>query len=251
MKLILYNMTRLRIGCSGFSYKDWKGTFYPGDLPGKRWLAYYSEIFPTVELNVTFYRLPGAEIFTKWYGETPADFSFALKGSRLITHLKRLRDVEGLVDEFFARALSLKEKLSVVLWQFPSSFTFEKDRFKKFLAILDKYPAWNAFEFRSDTWVNEDVTQMCRNHGAALCMADWPQYIAILPITAGFVYIRRHGEQGSYTSSYSRESLERDAGRIRTYLDEGLDVFVYFNNDACGYAPNDARELMELVDRGI
>ncbi|MBP1747940.1 MAG: hypothetical protein H6Q52_479 [Deltaproteobacteria bacterium] len=243
-------MARLRIGCSGFSYKDWKGTFYPGELPGRRWLTHYSGIFPTVELNVTFYRLPRADTFAKWYSETPADFSFAVKGSRLITHLKRLREVDGLVEEFFARASSLKEKLSVILWQFPSSFTFEKDRFKRFLAILDKYPAWNAFEFRSDTWINEDVARMCRSHGAALCMADWPQFITSLPVTADFVYIRRHGEQGSYTSSYSRESLEKDARRISTYLDEGLDVFIYFNNDAHGYAPNNAKELRELVIAG-
>ena len=96
-------MARVRIGCSGFSYKDWKDNFYPGDMPGRNWLAHYSGIFPTVELNVTFYRLPATEVFAKWYGETPAEFSFALKGSRLITHLKRLKDVEGLLERFFAQ----------------------------------------------------------------------------------------------------------------------------------------------------
>ena len=244
-------MARLRVGCSGFSYKDWKGTFYPGELPGRRWLEYYSLVFPTVELNVTFYRLPRVETFTKWYSETPSDFSFGLKGSRLITHLKKIKDVEGLVEEFFARAASgLKEKLSVILWQFPPSDKFDKDRFKRFLDHLDKYPAWNAFEFRNDTWMNDDVVQMCRSHGAALVMADWPSFIADLPVTADFVYIRRHGVQGNYMSSYSRETLEKDARKIRAYLDEGLDVFVYFNNDARGYAPNNAKELMELVFGG-
>ncbi len=242
-------MARLRIGCSGFSYKDWKGTFYPAELPGRRWLAHYSGTFPTVELNVTFYRLPGVETFAKWYNETPADFSFALKGSRLITHLKKLRDIDGLVEEFFARASTLKEKLSVILWQFPASYHFEKDRFKKFLTILDKYPAWNAFEFRSGSWINEEVAHMCRNHGAALCMADWPEFLENLPVTADFVYIRRHGVQGSYETSYSRESLEKDSRMLRACLDEGLDVFIYFNNDARGYAPNNAKELIELVKK--
>ncbi len=240
-------MARLHVGCSGFSYKDWKKTFYPEDLPGRRWLAYYSGVFPTVELNVTFYRLPAIETFAKWYNETPADFVFALKGSRLITHLKRLRDVEGLVDEFFARALSLREKLSVVLWQFPSSYTFDRDVFGRFLSILDKHPAWNAFEFRSLTWINEDVADMLRSHGAAFCIADWPEFIAGLPVTGGFVYIRRHGEKGSYASSYSRLSLEKDARTVRRYLDDGLDVFIYFNNDANGYAPSNAKKLMEIV----
>jgi uncharacterized protein YecE (DUF72 family) len=240
-------MARIFIGCSGFSYKDWKGTFYPAEIPGRKWLVYYSGIFPTVELNVTFYRLPKAETFSKWYEETPAHFVFSLKGSRLITHLKRLRDVEGLVEEFFARAFSLKEKLSAVLWQFPSSYTLEIARLEKFLSVLDRFPVWNALEFRSDTWLNKDVAKICRSRGVALCMADWPQFLNDLPVTAGFVYLRKHGEQGDYTSSYSREHLEKEAARIKAYLDDGLDVFIYFNNDAQGYAPNNARELMEIL----
>jgi len=242
-------MARVLIGCSGFSYKDWKGTFYPGELPGRKWLAHYSGVFPTVELNVTFYRLPTAETFAKWYHETPADFSFALKGSRLITHLKRLKDIESLLEEFFARATTLKEKLAAVLWQFPSGFTFDRDRLNKFLVLLDRYPVWNTFEFRSSTWMNKEITQMCRNSGVALCMADWPRFLDDLPVTAGFVYMRRHGEEGNYASSYSHEALERDALRIRGYVDKGLDVFVYFNNDAMGYAPNNGMELMEILER--
>jgi len=242
-------MARALIGCSGFSYKDWKDNFYPGDMPGRNWLAHYSGIFPTVELNVTFYRLPATEVFAKWYGETPAEFSFALKGSRLITHLKRLKDVEGLLDRFFARAFALKEKLAVVLWQFPTSFTFDREKFEKFLVLLDDYPVWNAFEFRSATWVNEEVSQMCKNRGVALCMADWPGFLDNLPVTAGFVYLRRHGEEGSYASSYSHEALEGDARRIRGYLADGLDVFAYFNNDAHGYAPANASELMGMLEK--
>jgi uncharacterized protein YecE (DUF72 family) len=240
-------MARVLIGCSGFSYRDWKGTFYPAELPGQRWLAHYSGVFPTVELNVTFYRLPKTETFAKWYGETPAEFSFTLKGSRLITHLKRLKDVEGLLEEFFARAFTLREKLTAVLWQFPSSFSIEPGRLERFLVLLDRYPVWNALEFRNDSWVNERIAGMCRARGVAMCMADWPGFLRELPVTAGFVYLRRHGEEGSYASSYSREALEEDARRIRSFLDDGIDVFIYFNNDAQGYAPNNARELMSLL----
>jgi len=240
-------MARALVGCSGFSYRDWKGSFYPAELPGRSWLVHYSGVFPTVELNVTFYRLPKTETFAKWYGETPMEFSFALKGSRLITHLKRLKDVEGLLDEFFARAFTLKEKLTAVLWQFPSSFSIETGRLERFLALLDRYPVWNALEFRSDSWVNERIAAMCRAWGVAMCMADWPGFLRELPVTAGFVYLRRHGEEGNYASSYSREALEEDARRIRSFLDDGIDVFIYFNNDAQGYAPNNARELMNML----
>jgi len=240
-------MAKVLVGCSGFSYKDWKGTFYPAELPGRKWLSHYSEIFRTVELNVTFYRLPKTEIFAKWYGETPAEFSFALKGSRLITHLKRLKDVEGLLEEFFARAFALREKLAAVLWQFPSSFPIDTERLERFLALLDRYPVWNALEFRNNSWVREGVIRMCRNRGVALCMADWPPFLRDLPVTAGFVYLRRHGEEGNYASSYSREALLEDARRIKIYLNDGVDVFMYFNNDARGYAPNNAKELMGLL----
>lgn len=242
-------MARIFVGCSGFSYKDWKGTFYPGDIPGRKWLVYYSGVFPTVELNVTFYRLPKVETFAKWYDETPPDFSFSLKGSRLITHLKRLKDVEGLVEEFFVRAFSLKEKLTAVLWQFPSSYTVDKGRLEKFLSILDKYPVWNALEFRSETWLNKDIEKICRGRGVALCMADWPDFLDEVPVTAGFVYLRRHGLQGSYTTSYNREYIEKDARRIQQYLNNGLDVFIYYNNDSQGYAPANARELMEILQK--
>ncbi len=240
-------MARVLVGCSGFSYKDWKGTFYPAELPGRRWLSHYSGIFPTVELNVTFYRLPRTETFAKWYGETPEGFSFALKGSRLITHLKRLKDVEGLVDEFFARAFTLKEKLTAVLWQFPSSFSIESGRLERFLVHLDRYPVWNALEFRNSSWVTEGVAATCRARGVAMCMADWPDFLKELPVTAGFVYLRRHGEEGNYASSYSTAVLEEDARRIKSYLNDGTDVFIYFNNDARGYAPNNARELLSLL----
>lgn len=246
-RISLRAMTDLWIGCSGFSYGHWKGVFYPGEVHSKEWLKYYATFFSTVELNVTFYRLPLPRTFDSWYGETPPDFGFAVKGSRLITHAKRLRDPEGALALFFERALHLKEKLAVVLWQFPPSFGMDIERLTDFLEMLQRYPVRNAFEFRNESWITGEVEGVLRRHGAAYCLADRTGLLDDLPLTAGFVYLRRHGVGGSHAVRYPREALERDAKRIRSFMKDGRDVFVYFNNDAFGYAPANARELAEIL----
>ena len=236
----------LKIGCSGFLYEHWRKNFYPDDLPRNYWLEYYSTRFSTVELNVTFYKLPDRETFSKWYSSTPEVFTFSLKGSRFITHVKKLKDCAEPVETFFSRATILKEKLGAILWQFPPTFNLDIDRLKDFLDVLKPYCLRNTFEFRNKTWMNKKVFDLLKKEKAALCMADWPDFLDKLPLTADFVYIRRHGEEGSYTTSYSRESLERDAKRLKSYLRQKRDVFIYFNNDASGYAPRNALELMSL-----
>src|SRR5574340_1776394 len=136
-------MPEILIGCSGFNYPHWKGNFYPEHLPQKKWLEYYCTVFKTVELNVTFYRLPAVAIFEKWRAETPPDFGFSLKGSRYITHIKRLLEPEQPLERFFERALRLKEKLKVVLWQFPPGFKIDLERLGRFLELLENYPVRN------------------------------------------------------------------------------------------------------------
>ncbi len=200
------------IGCSGFSYRDWKENFYPRDLPQRRWLEYYSTIFSTVELNVTFYRLPLLSTFIKWGDQTPPGFAFSLKGSRYITHIKRLTEVEEPLERFF-----------------------------------EKYPVRNTLEFRHESWIRAEVITLCQGHNINLCMADWPDFIDDLPVTSDFVYLRRHGAGGSYAADYSLKALRKDTRRIRGYIRDGKEVFMYFNNDAYGYAPKNARELMELI----
>jgi uncharacterized protein YecE (DUF72 family) len=237
----------IRIGCSGFNYSDWKGRFYPEALPQRRWLQHYCTLFSTVELNVTFYRLPLPATFDKWHRETPDNFVFSLKGSRFITHVKRLIDSEAPLDRFFEGALRLKEKLGVVLWQFPPKFKFERQRLTRFLKLLREYPVRHTLEFRNESWIVQDVLDMCRDNDISLCMADWPEFIDDLPVTADFVYIRRHGQTGRYDTCYGQAALKRDAKRIGEYLREGKDVFIYFNNDVFGYAPQNARELLEMV----
>lgn len=238
-------MPEARIGCSGFNYGSWKETFYPRDLPQKRWLEHYATIFSTVELNVTFYRLPPAATFDRWYAETPPGFGFSVKGSRFLTHLKRLREPEQPVALFFKRARRLKEKLSVVLWQFPPGFRFDRERFTRFLRALRTHSARNTLEFRDESWMTEEVVHACEENGVSLCLADWPGFLDEAPLTSDFVYLRRHGRGREHAAGYSRTALKQDAKRIKGYLDGGKDVFVYFNNDAHGYAPANAKVLLE------
>jgi Uncharacterized conserved protein len=240
-------MAELRIGCSGFNYYDWKGNFYPVDLPQGKWLDYYSKKFNTVELNVTFYRLPLAKTFDKWYKDTPPEFSFSLKGSRFITHIKRLLEPEDALNLFFQRARGLKEKLQVVLWQFSQGFKIDLQRLRNFLELLKPYNVRNTFEFRNETWITKEVGDLFMQYNVSFCMADWPEFIDDIAVTSNFVYITRHGQGGSYATCYSKTELKRDAKRIRNYLKEGKDVFIYFNNDYHGYAPRNALELKEMI----
>lgn len=240
-------MADLRIGCSGFLYDHWRGTFYPEDVTKNRWLPYYSKHFSTVELNVTFYRLPERETFAKWYRSTPDEFIFSLKGSRFITHVKKLKDCAEPIEAFFSRASVLKEKLGVVLWQFPPTFNLDLDRFKEFLEALEPYGTRNTFEFRNKTWMNKKVFTLLEKQNAAPCMADHPEFLKDLPVTSDFIYIRRHGKEGSHTTSYSTEALKEDAKYVKSHLKKKSDIFVYFNNDAFGYAPLNAAELISLT----
>lgn len=240
-------MPKLHIGCSGFNFSDWKSVFYPSVLPQRKWLEHYCTIFGTVELNVTFYRLPLPKTFYYWHSITPSKFAFSLKGSRYITHMKRLLDVEDAVRTFFDKALILEEKLHVVLWQFPPGFKADIGRLKIFLQYLAHYSVRHTLEFRNESWIGDEVVDLCREYNVSLCMADWPPFLNNLPTTADFIYIRRHGEGGNYESDYPRTSLTSDAKQIGKYMKDGKDVFIYFNNDAHGYAPKNAKELMELI----
>ena len=237
----------VNIGCSGFSYDHWRGVFYPEGLPKSRWLNYYTEKFHTVELNVTFYRLPKESTFEKWRGETPADFRISVKGSRYITHVKRLKDPKDPLKRFFDNIRPLKEKMAVVLWQLPPSFKADIERLEIFLKAVKPYRAKNTFEFREESWVKSDeVKEMLAANGASFCMADWPAFINDLPQDTGLVYIRRHGH-GTYGASYSADELKEDARRIKGYAKKGKEVFIYFNNDIEGFAPKNALELASVI----
>jgi len=241
-------MAHLRIGCSGFLYDHWKGSFYPEDLARNQWLAYYCRHFSSVELNVTFYGLPERETFAKWHMATPGDFIFALKGSRFITHVKKLKDCAEPIEAFFSRAALLKDKLDVILWQLPPSFPLDLERLSEFLELLSPFRIRNAFEFRNKTWITKKTFSLLEKKNMALCMADHPDFLGDLPATADFLYIRRHGASGNHAISYTSEFLKEEAKAIKAYLKKKLDVYVYFNNDAMGHAPQNALDLIQLLD---
>ncbi len=240
-------MSNAYVGTSGFSYKHWRGSFYPEDLAQSKWFRYYCDNFSTVELNVTFYRLPKKETFMKWHSETPEDFKFSLKGSRFITHIKRLKDPVDPLKTFMGAIRPLGPKIGVVLWQLPPNFKKDTDRLKDFLKALRRYRRRAVLEFRHETWIDEKVFGLLKDEGIGLCMADWPPYVNNLPITSDYVYIRRHGKGGNYDTLYTRSELNNDAKRIRYHLKRKKDVFIYFNNDAFGYAAQNALELKEIL----
>ncbi|MBI4684072.1 MAG: DUF72 domain-containing protein [Nitrospirae bacterium] len=242
-------MPCVKIGCSGFVYDEWKGNFYPDELSKKLWLEFYCKKFSTVELNLTFYRVPEKETFSKWYSETPGDFTFSLKGSRFITHVKKLKAPMEPLDVFFSRTSALREKLGVILWQFPPDFKADIGKLKDFIEALSKYKARNTFEFRDKTWINKKIISLLEKNNMALCMADWPDFLADLPVTADFVYIRRHGADGKYNSCYNTEHLRCDTKAIKKFIKERKDVYMYFNNDAFGHAPKNARELRNILKK--
>ncbi len=240
-------MAETRVGCSGFMYNHWRRVFYPEGIPKWKWFEYYTEKFNTVEINVTFYRLPKPSSFKRWYSVSPSGFSFSVKGSRFITHLKKLNDVEEATRNFFYLTTMLKEKLSVILWQFPPKMELDLYAFERFLELLKQWEIRSAFEFRHESWINKKVERLLAKYNASYCLADWPEFNRDLPVTADFVYLRRHGHGGRYNSCYTKEELKADAKRIKNYIKLGTDVFVYFNNDASGYAPQNAMTLKEML----
>jgi uncharacterized protein YecE (DUF72 family) len=241
-------MPKCRIGCSGFLYESWKGVFYPEDLPHKRWLSFYMEKLNSVELNVTFYRLLKKEAFERWYKETPPDFTFCLKGSRFISHVKKLKDVELPLSTFFNATAPLLEKLEVILWQLPPNLKLNMKNLEDFVENLKQYPVRHVFEFRHKSWLVKKALKLLSASNIAVCMADWPDFIDELPLTADFVYIRRHGDGGSYATNYTTEQLKKDAKRIKEYLKLGKDVYIYFNNDSFAYAPKNALEIKAILE---
>jgi len=239
---------KIYIGTSGYQYYHWRGLFYPENLISYKWLEYYAKFFKTVELNVTFYRLPPESAFKGWSRRTPKDFIFVLKGSRFITHVKKLNNIREATKLFFDRAKLLKEKLGIVLWQLPPGWKVNADRLEKFLKFVSKDKIRQAFEFRNETWFCSEVYKLLKKYRAGLVIADSPYYPKIEKITANFVYLRFHGGRVLYGSEYSKKELTEWAKKIKKWLRRGLDVYVYFNNDANAYAVKNARELVKLLN---
>ncbi len=238
-------MKPVRVGCSGWVYKDWKGDLYPEDLPQRRWLERYAEVFDTVEVNNTFYRLPTVAAVERWAEETPAGFTFAIKGSRYTTHVKRLIDFPKYSERFFESIDPLVKagKLGPVLWQLAGNFRRDDERLAGALDALRDRPGRHAFEFRHPSWFTDDVYAQLRAHDAALVIGDDPERpFQTREVTAPWIYVRLHRGSAGRPGRYSGGELESWRRRIAAWRAR-REVFVYFNNDWEGYAPRNAREL--------
>lgn len=245
-------MAKLLIGTSGYSYPHWgSGVFYPEDVPQRRWLEFYSDHFDTVELNVTFYRLIKKEVFEGWYRRTPGEFLFAVKGSRYITHIKRLRDCEDAIQRFSENSQGLGEKLEIILWQLPPRFVYQKERLTAFCKLVAESPVMSktqhAFEFRHDSWFVPEVARLMERYGFSMCISDSPHLPSTDTVTADFIYLRFHGSQSLYSSKYTDEELTSWAEKAQAWLRKGISVYAYFNNDVSGYAIENARRLREIL----
>ena len=266
----------IRIGISGWRYEPWRGVFYPGGLAQRRELEFCGWHFPTVEVNGSFYSLQRPEYYRAWRDETPAGFLFAVKGSRYITHMLKLRNVEKPLANFYASGiLELGEKLGPFLWQLPPQLPFDEDRLGRFFALLPRdtgealslarrrdarmkgraslridasRPLRHAVEVRHASFMNKAFVSLLKKHGIGLVVADtagkWPK---MFQVTAGFVYVRLHGDIRIYTSGYSERALAGWARRIHGWDADGRDVYVYFDNDVKVRAPFDALNLMDRL----
>ena len=268
-------MRKVCIGISGWTYPGWKKVFYPKGLPRTKELNYASTHLNSLEINGTFYSLQKPSSFKSWYDQTPEGFVFAVKGGQFITHVRRLKDIEGPLAFFFGSGiLELKEKLGPVLWQFPPNVMLKDDRFEKFLKLLPKtttdasrimerhrdrlrypeqiesaagIPIRHAFEFRHPSFFNPDFFALLRAHGAAIVHAHAaPKCPYTEEITSDFIYVRLHGEGKAYKKGYPTKELLKWQEKIESHW-RGRDVFLYFSTDAKEFAPKGAVELSNLI----
>jgi uncharacterized protein YecE (DUF72 family) len=269
-------MGRIRVGISGWTYAGWRGDFYPKGLPQKRELAYAAERMSSVEINGSFYSLQRPTSYASWREQTPDDFVFAVKGGRFITHMKKLRGAETALANFFASGvLALGDKLGPLLWQLPENLPYDAERLADFFTLLprtttqaaelathhdDKVPddralttadaerpLRHALEFRSETYCTDEAFDLLRAHDISCVVADtagrWPKADVV---TSDFMYVRLHGDTELYTSGYGDEALDLWAEKCREWA-RTQDVYVYFDNDAKGYAPHDAVSLLSRL----
>lgn len=275
---------RVFVGTSGYDYRGWSPSFYPKELPRRRWLAFAAAEFDAVELNGTFYSLKSPAVFQRWVDETPDGFVFAVKGSRFITHNLKLRRAETALANFYASGvLALGEKTGPFLWQLPPGYAYERERLERFIDLLPRdstaaerlarghderlrrgasteaaahVPYRHAFEVRHPSYFTEDFYGLLRERDCAFVVADTAGRFGYAEeVTSGLVYVRLHGSRELYASGYTDAELEAWADRLAGWARQGHDVHAYFDNDARAHAPRDARRLLsrlaERLGRGL
>jgi uncharacterized protein YecE (DUF72 family) len=238
---------RVWIGCSGWQYKDWRGRLYPDGLSQRRWLERYSEVFDTVEVNNTFYRLASPQAVEGWVDQTPRGFLFSCKASRYLTHVKRLDGIEPGIGRFYEPLEPLREarRMGPTLWQFPENFRRDDERLEGALRKLPR--GRHAFEFRHESWFTNDVYEILGRRGAALVIGDHPKRpFQAHELTADWTFVRFHYGKRGRNGRYSERELETWKRRIAAWR-RRAEVFAYFNNDWEGHAVDNARWLKERL----
>ena len=233
---------RYHIGTSGWYYDHWRHKFYPVELAKAKWLEFYATHFTTVEVNNSFYRLPSETAFAAWRDSSPANFAFAVKVSRFITHIKRLKNTQEAVETFMSRARILGGKLGPLLYQLPPNMHRDDDRLESFLSTLPQGMK-HVVEFRHQSWLDDEVFGILHKYNTGLCVFDMPSLSCPLVATANFAYIRFHGSTGLYSSCYSDEELAGWAKRLANLATNLEAMYIYFNNDAEAFAVGNAITL--------
>jgi len=243
-------MTReksIYIGTSGWSYKHWRGNFYPENISEKEYLKYYCKHFGTVEINSSFYHLLSKESVKNWIETAPIDFLFAVKASRYITHMKKLKEPEKTTVNFFKSIKPFENKIGPILFQLPPIFGFNPQRLKNFVKVLPNDYRY-AFEFRNKNWFNQETYNILLSHNIGFCIYNLGNYQSPKEITSDFVYIRLHGNYGLGSGKYSYEELEKISDDIKDFKSQNKDVYCYFNNDEAGYAVENAFTLRKKLE---
>lgn len=237
--------SKIHIGTSGWRYDHWVGPFYPSGLSGDEFLEHYAKSFRTVEINNSFYHMPEKKTMRRWSRTVPDGFIFAVKASRYITHMKKLKDPRKPVSKLLKTADALGDKLGPILFQLPPKWRVNRERLESFLESLPSGYRY-AFELRDPSWFDDDVYAILEKHGAAFCIFEIGGLRSPEVVTSGMVYVRLHGPGAAYKGQYSKDALSEWAHRIRKWRRRGKEVFFYFDNDEAGYAPEDAKKLSEM-----
>ena len=238
---------KIHIGTSGWHYGQWLGPFYPENLPEEKWLPYYSERLPTVEINSSFYQLPSLDTLKIWRDTVPTDFVFSIQASRYVTHSKKLTDPGHGVEAMLKRLEILGDRLGPLLFQLPPNWGYNGRRLRQFFEIWPETKRC-AFEFRDASWINPETMAILSKNEAAFCIYDVGQYRTPCQVTADFVYLRMHGPGEAFQGKYEAQALGAWADTFSAWSDQGLEIFCYFDNDRFGQAARNAMELWEIID---
>jgi uncharacterized protein YecE (DUF72 family) len=237
---------RIHIGTSGWHYDHWSGPFYPENLKKSEFLDYYKDRFHTSEINNSFYQLPSEKTLEAWRDAVPEGFIFSVKGSRYISHMKKLKDPQDTLPNLLERIDTLGRTLGPILFQLPPKWRFNAERLESFLKALPSDRRF-AFEFRDTSWFDPKCFELLSRHNAAFCIYDMAGEVSPREVTADFVYVRLHGPSGAYQGQYDNNTLAGWAGAFSTWSDQGKEVYCYFDNDEAGFAAQDALRLQEMA----